>query len=200
MDQCLLANYEYDGRRNAVPIEVNNNPILALRLQDLITKDEAMKLREYAELVFADIDDNRRKKIAKVMNKTATKLICKRIGFKNILINGKKFRLSSYCPEVLIVRWVKEKYLSGVDFDETLNKKYIGNNREQYLTYVISVDQPTSHTTLKIRDNNSDKNFVDVVLHERIAIVYHSGGIHLSEVMSKIDRTHFYFRVKYLRI
>lgn len=216
MDKCLSENYVFDSKRLAIPVMVGDKPILAVRLQDLIMHEEATNLRKYADLLFKDVDDKRRKKVAKIKNKAAVKIICKRMGFKQFRMGDKSFTLSSFCPEILVVRWVKDKYLSSIDFDELLGKQYIGNENEQYITYVVAVNPPSSHTTLTIRDdhdrqnfqteNSSDQprstdnksiDFADIVLQERISMFYHSGSLKLTEVMGQ-ERTHFYFRVKYM--
>lgn len=198
MDRCLSDKYKYDGKKNAIPVSINNEPILALRLQDFILHEEAVNLKKYADLVFQNVDDNRRKKVAKVHNEMATKILCKRMVFKSLMIKGKGYTLSSFCPEILIVQWVKNKYLCNVDFDKLLGEQYIGNDNEQYITYVIAINPPGPHTTLTLREPNIDKvDFADIVLQERISIFYHTGSIKLSEVMDKSDRLHFYFRVKY---
>ena len=205
MDKCLSENYVFDSKRLAIPVVVGDRPILAVRLQDLIMHEEAINLRKYADLLFENINDKRRKKIARVKNKTAVKIICKRMGFKQFRMGDKNYTLSSFCPEILVVRWVKDKYLSSVDFDEVLGKQYIGNENEQYITYIVAINPPGSHTTLTLRDDHlvdqsrstdNTIDFVDIVLQERISMFYHSGSLKLTEVMEQ-ERTHFYFRVKY---
>lgn len=195
MDKCLLRNYKYERTQKAIPILALNNPIMAIRLVDFIVDEEAVKLNEYVEMLFRNLDNNRRKKVARFSNLKAAKAICKRLRFKQINLGG-EFVFDSYCPEIEIIKWVKDKSLSSVDIDKLLGNRYLGNEVIQYCTFVVSISPPSSHTTLMLREDPNA--FADVVLRERISLFYHNGSIKLSEVMSAIDRTHIFFHVKYV--
>ena len=195
MDNCILRNYKYDKARKAIPLVIRNEPIRAIRLQDFVVHEEIVKLNEYTEMLFKNLDNNRRKKVARLNNLKAAKSICKRLRFKEINLGG-EFIFDSYCPEIEIVKWVKDKSLCNIDIDKLLGERYIGDEAIQYCTFAISISPPSSHSTLTLRDDPD--SFVDVVLRDRISLFFHNGSLKLSEVMSAIDRTHIFFHIRYI--
>jgi hypothetical protein len=193
MDRYLLAKRKLD-KKNAIPILINTQTILSTRLIDLLANEEVTKLREYADSIFSSTDDLRRKKVARAKSKAATKKICSRFKFKKLKIKGLIYNLDSYCEDIEIIRWIHDKSLCDINFVSLLGDKYLGDESTQYITYVVSIDPPGAHTTLV-----TDIGEVDVVLQERISLMYSNGTINLREVMYKKDRTQFFFHMKYTK-
>ena len=191
MDRLLLASKKLKTT-DAIPMILDGRPMMALRLINFMDEEEIIKLKEYANMVFADTDDNRRKKVARLKNTKAAKKICKRFKFKKFKLGDSLYEIDSYMEDVEIIRWVRNKSLCDISQDKLWGAKYSGDEKTQYVTYVVSLDGPGAHTTLVAHDGETD-----VIIQSRISLMFHNGSVSLKEVMFREDRTHLFFHIKY---
>lgn len=220
MDKCLLKKVNYDMNRGFVPIMIDDKPVLAGLLQKLLTNQEVAKLTEYVDKVFANVDDNRRRKFAVVENRNATKFICRRIKQKQYKINGNIYEFSHYCDEIEIVRWIKDKCVSDKQYCDMTGNRYRESQTTDdimYITCVVGLESAKSVTKVvnspvRIQDyrladqsrhyddqssSEDELPLVRVRISDTYALMYNETDIKLVEEISQVDHTQIYFHMAY---
>lgn len=200
MHKCLLKNRFYEDRSDkCIPLDIEGKPILACKFLDMFDPTEIDKLNEYADKVFAKVDDNRRKKIAYLRNKKAAKKACKRLGkliTKGFTHGNVKYEMDDYCDTVEIIRWVKERYVSGISFRDLTGSSYESTPEFMYMTIVIGLEPPSSVTKMIYKDGDTDA-FTEIKICSRISVMYCESYLELRESYSIIDHTQIFFHVRY---
>lgn len=191
MDKCLLKNYKFNANDYCIPLEIDKQRVLALRMDHFIHKEEVYKLQEYVGLLFKNLDDNRRKKYAIIKNREAVKYICKRFIYKEYILDGIAYEFIDYCDDIEVITWLKDKFVSDKTFNDITNNKYI-NTDDMYMTYVIGIDDDTPISKIKKNDFTSDIRISSIS-----SLLFCSKNLSLVESIGAIDRTHIYFHVKY---
>lgn len=199
MDKCILKKRFYEDRSNkCIPLDIEGVPVLACKMIDMLDPTEIDKLNEYANKVFAKVDDNRRKKIAFLRNKKAAKRICKRIAIKKYRLVNTNYIFDDYCETIEIIKWVKERYVSQISFRDLTGSAYEPTPEFMYMTVVIGLEPPTSVTKMihKDPDELSDA-FTEMKICSRISVLYCENCLELRESYSTLDHTQIFFHIRY---
>lgn len=209
MDKCLLKKVNYNMNRGFIPIAINDQPVLAGLMKNLMADQEISKLTEYVDKVFANIDDNRRRKFAIVENRDAAKHVCRRIKQSSYKIDGVIYEFSHYCDEIEIVRWIKDKCVSDKQYCNMTNNKYresATTDDIMYITCVIGLD-PGNSVTKAVYDlpdeepestsDESELPYVRLHICDKLSLMYNESSIKLVEEISQVDHTQIYFHMAY---
>ena len=208
MDKCLLKKVSYDMNRGFIPIAINDQPVLAGLMKNLLTGMEISKLTEYVDKVFANLDDNRRRKFAVIENHNAAKYVCRRIKQSQYKLNGIIYEFSHYCNEIEVVRWVKDRCVSDKQYCQMTNNKYrepVTTDDVMYITCVVGLESggPVTKVMHDPPDQSHDSSDSDdtpyVRLHicDTLSLMYNETDIKLVEEISPIDHTQIYFHMAY---
>lgn len=200
MDKCLLKKRHYDRKDKVIPLEINGQLQLAFNLIDLLDEVEIDKLQKYTEMLFANTDDNRRKKLAVIENKKVASIICGRIGnglLKTYTLSNVKYEMDEFCTTIEVIQWVKDKFLNEITFNSLTKNKYLGDGEYMYLTFVIGIDPPSLSPITKLAFvGNPDVN-IEMKLCSRISLMYCSSYLETRESIAMANRTQIFFHVRY---
>lgn len=198
MNNCILKKRIFESTQKAEPLLSNSKAnMFAIRMIDLLNEMEVEKLQEYTELLFAQIDDKRRKKFARVRNYEAAKSICKRLKLKKIKIDEEQFAFDDYCEDIEIIVWLQNKFLSGTNHRTLTKNKYVQDSDLVFLTIVISLDPKTVHTVIT---DEQDEELASVNIFERTSLLFCEKLYKLRETMFNANRTQIYFHMRYKRV
>lgn len=193
MDNCLIANFKYDKRIGLLPMKIGDEPVLALRALRLLDRREVDKLMEYVDLALAKLDNNRRRKFAKVRNKKAAKRLCSRVKIKELIYDNKIYQFHDYCEQIEIVRWLGEKFVSDKSYSNMVEDIYQKSD-DMIMTCVIGLDPPESSSMLSFINRDE---VAQIRISEYNSLLYCENSLCLKEVMSKYDHTQIYFHMIY---
>lgn len=193
MDNCLIANFKYDKRIGLLPMKIGDEHVLALRALRLLDRTEVNKLMEYADLALAKLDDNRRRKFAKVRNKKAAKRLCSRVKIKELIYDDKIYQFHDYCEQIEIVRWLGEKFVSDKSYSSMVGDIYQKSD-DMIMTCVVGLDPPESSSMLSLIGQDE---ITQIRISEYNSLLYCENSLCLKEVMSKYDHTQIYFHMVY---
>jgi hypothetical protein len=176
-----------------LPLYINDIPVFAIRVSHLLDRNEIMKLEEYVDLVFANVDGNRRKKYAVVNNKKAVKRICKRIRQKQYRVGDVIYDFDDYCEQIEIIQWQKDKFVSDISHRDLTKRKYCDSDI-MYVTCVIGLGPQSANTKVRIGEG---QQFTKVRISGNNALMYYESHISLQEEISTVDHTQIYFHMIY---
>lgn len=202
MHKCLLKNRYYDNPGDKIlPLHVNNENVLAIKLVDLLDDAEVEKLQEYVNLLFANTDDKRRKKYAVVNNKHIGKIIHNRLPNRMIasyMLGNVNYDLDEYVETVEVIKWLNGKFVKNKTFNDITGDNYLATPEFMYITFIIGLEPPSVSTKSELyRLDNPDGEPTKIKISSKTSLMYCSSYLATRESISVSDHTKIYFHVRY---
>lgn len=205
MHKCLYdKKYIAEKRktRTAIPMKsFLKNKILTVEIHDLIEEEECLKLLEYVDLLFENINNRRRKKYALIYDREAANKLCSRYmpPFIKIIFNGKvcNYKHDSCCDEIEVIQWVPDMSLKNTQYNKITENKYVNIPEEYYIiTYLVCIDNTGSTNTIveAIADGDISEK---ICLNRQRSLIFDSRSAVTKEIMANHPRTQIYFHSKY---